>query len=164
MDALAAEGVRFENAYCTIPLTGPSHVSLFSSRYPQEHGVRINGVPIPKDSKWMYLPQILLRFGYFNAAFVSAWPLVSHLTGFSHWFQVYDEEMKRRYQFLSSSRFAGDVTPRAIAWLADQRVEPFFSLGALLRSPRPLPPEKGLRRPGNQRTRSYTAPRGQRPA
>ena len=126
MDALAAQGVRFEHAYCTIPLTGPSHVSLFSSRYPQEHGVRINGVPIPKDSKWMYLPQILQRFGYFNAAFVSAWPLVSHLTGFSHWFQVYDQEMKRRYQFLSSSRFAEDVTPRAIAWLKDQRVEPFF--------------------------------------
>ena len=106
IDALAAEGVRFEHAYCTIPLTGPSHVSLFSSRYPQEHGVRINGVPIPKDSKWLYLPQILRRFGYFNAAFVSAWPLASHLTGFSHWFQIYDEDMKRRYQFLNSSRFA----------------------------------------------------------
>jgi arylsulfatase A-like enzyme len=126
MDALAAQGVRFEHAYCTIPLTGPSHVSLFSSRYPQEHGVRINGVPIPKDSKWLYLPQILRRFGYFNAAFVSAWPLVSHLTGFSHWFQVYDQDMKRSYQFLSSSRFAEDVTPRAISWLEDQRVEPFF--------------------------------------
>ena len=126
IDALATEGVRFEHAYCTIPLTGPSHVSMFSSRYPQEHGVRINGVPIPKDSKWLYLPQILQRFGYFNAAFVSAWPLTSHLTGFSQWFDLYDEDMKRRYQFLSSSRFAEDVTPRAISWLEEQRVEPFF--------------------------------------
>lgn len=126
MDAVAAEGVRFERAYSPIPLTGPSHISLFSSRYPQEHGVRINGVPIPKDSKWLYLPQILQRFGYYNAAFVSAWPLTSHLTGVSHWFQVYDEEMNRRYQFLSSSRFAEDVTPRAVSWLKNQRVEPFF--------------------------------------
>ena len=126
IDALAAEGVRFEQAYCTIPLTGPSHVSLFSGRYPQEHGVRINGVPIPKDSKWLYLPQILQRFGYFNAAFVSAWPLASHLTGLSPWFQIYDQDMKRRYQFLNSSRFAEDVTPQAIAWLHNQRVEPFF--------------------------------------
>ncbi len=126
MDALAGEGVRFEHAYCTIPLTGPSHISLFSSRYPQEHGGRINGIPIPKDSKWLYLPQILQRFGYYNVAFVSAWPLASHLTGLSKWFHIYDEEMNRQYQFLSSSRFAEDVTPRAVSWLNSQRVEPFF--------------------------------------
>ena len=83
IDKLAEEGVRFANAYSPIPLTGPSHTSLFTSRYPQEHGARINGFAVPKDSKWLSLPQILKRFGYQNGAFVSAWPpnVASHSSG-----------------------------------------------------------------------------------
>ena len=34
MDRLAAEGVRFEKAYCTYPLCTPSRASMFVGRYP----------------------------------------------------------------------------------------------------------------------------------
>ena len=64
IDQLASEGVRFERAYSPIPLTGPSHISLFTSRFPQEHGARINGVAVAEDSKWLFLPQILRKFGW----------------------------------------------------------------------------------------------------
>ena len=70
IDRLAEEGTRFSSAYSPIPLTGPSHISLFTSRFPQEHGARVNGYAVGKDSKWLFLPQILKRFGYTNAAFI----------------------------------------------------------------------------------------------
>ena len=34
MDRLAAMGVRFENAYCTLPLSGPSRSSMFTGFMP----------------------------------------------------------------------------------------------------------------------------------
>ena len=126
IDKLAEDGVRFENAYSPIPLTGPSHTSLFTSRYPQEHGARINGFAIPKDSKWLSLPQILRRFGYRNGAFVSAWTLTSRLTHLDRWFDRYDEDLSRKYQVFNSSRYAEDVTPLAVSWLEENRAGPFF--------------------------------------
>jgi len=42
IDRLAAEGVRFDQARSHIPITGPSHLSLFTSLLPHQHGVRNN--------------------------------------------------------------------------------------------------------------------------
>ncbi len=123
MDRLAAEGVLFERAYCPIPMTGPSHFSMFTGRYPQEHGARINGVSIPGDSKWLTVPQVLRRFGYASGAFVSAWPLIGRLTQLNRHFDHYDEELGRTYQVFHSMRWAEDVTRPALKWLAD-REEP----------------------------------------
>ena len=39
---------------------------------------------------------------------------------------MYDEELTRSYQLINSSRYAEDVTPRAISWLANRPKEPFF--------------------------------------
>ncbi len=126
MDRLAEEGARFSSTYSAIPLTGPSHISLFTSRFPQEHGARVNGYAVAEDSKWLFLPQILERFGYSNAAFISAWPLTSRLTHLGRWFDVYDEDLKRKYQLFNSSRYAEDVTPPAVNWLENRPKEPFF--------------------------------------
>lgn len=43
LDALAQGGVRFESCYSPVPLTLPSHSTLFTGRYPFTHGVRNNG-------------------------------------------------------------------------------------------------------------------------
>jgi arylsulfatase A-like enzyme len=126
IDRLASEGVRFDNTYAVVPLTGPSHFSMFTGRYPQEHGARINGVAVPENSKWLALPQMLRKFGYNNAAFVSAWPLTSRLTGLNRWFGHYDEDLTRSYRVFTSMRFAEDVTPRAIQWLRQNPKKPFF--------------------------------------
>ena len=126
IDRLASEGVRFARAYSPIPLTGPSHISLFTSRFPQEHGARINGLAVPEDSKWLFLPQILRKLGYRNAAFVSAWTLTDRLTQLGQWFDIYDQNLTQSHQVFHSSRFAEDVTPPAIEWLRDNRDRPFF--------------------------------------
>ena len=126
IDKLAEEGVRFADANTTIPLTGPSHISLFTSRYPQEHGARINGLAHNEETKLLFLPQILRRFGYRTAAFVSAWPLTARLTHLDRWFDEYDEDLPRTYQMFNSQRWAEDVAPRAIRWLQKNDHEPFF--------------------------------------
>src|SRR5215470_8038914 len=43
LDALAREGVLFEHATATVPLTFPSHSSIFTGLLPPHHGVRDNG-------------------------------------------------------------------------------------------------------------------------
>jgi arylsulfatase A-like enzyme len=128
MDQLASEGARFDRAYTVIPLTGPAHLSLFTGRYPQEHGARRNGEAMVSETPFPALPQVLRANGYVTAGFVSGWPLNGRLTHIDDWFDHYDEELTRRYQLVNSSRWAEDVTPRAIRWLQHSRPKdrPFF--------------------------------------
>ena len=42
-DRLASEGVLFEQAVSVAPLTLPAHSSIFTGKFPPEHGVRDNG-------------------------------------------------------------------------------------------------------------------------
>ena len=43
LDAVAASGVRFEQAYAHVPITLPSHACLLTGTQPPENGVRGNG-------------------------------------------------------------------------------------------------------------------------
>ncbi|MDP9323467.1 MAG: sulfatase-like hydrolase/transferase, partial [Acidobacteriota bacterium] len=43
VDRLASEGVLFEQAVSVAPLTLPAHSSIFTGKFPPEHGVRDNG-------------------------------------------------------------------------------------------------------------------------
>ena len=126
IDKLAAEGVRYAHAYTVTSRTAPSHFSMFTSRYPQEHGAKLNGFAVPEDTKFLFLPQILQKYGYANAAFVSAWPLTKRLTRMDRFFDVYDEDLNRSYQMINSMRYAEDVAPRAISWMEEHREKPFF--------------------------------------
>ena len=49
LDRLAAEGVRFPNAFCTTSLCSPSRASLLSGRYAHRHGVLNNFTDYPND-------------------------------------------------------------------------------------------------------------------
>ncbi|MGN6279703.1 MAG: sulfatase family protein [Sphingomonas sp.] len=42
LDAMAARGVDFQRAYCTIPACVPSRTSMLTGRWPQAHRVRMN--------------------------------------------------------------------------------------------------------------------------
>lgn len=66
IDRLAARGTRFDRAYCTFPLCGPSRNSILTGLYPNSTGIYNNGQifrqTIPKQAS---LPHALRRAGYF---------------------------------------------------------------------------------------------------
>jgi arylsulfatase A-like enzyme len=68
IDRLAARGVRFERAYCTFPLCGPSRNSFLTGLYPNATGIQTNGQifrqSIPKQ---LSMPQAFRLAGYFAA-------------------------------------------------------------------------------------------------
>lgn len=47
MDALAKRGVRFTNAYCALPLSGPSRSAMFTGYMPSDIGMQENETPLP---------------------------------------------------------------------------------------------------------------------
>lgn len=49
IDALAAEGVLFEQCYVQSPVCAPTRASLLTGRYPRAHGLWANGVALPPD-------------------------------------------------------------------------------------------------------------------
>jgi tetratricopeptide (TPR) repeat protein len=88
IDALAAGGILFENAYAHSPQTLPSHVSILSGRLPFEHGVRDNiGFAVRPDER--LLPALLRPAGYTSGGFVSAYVLREE-TGIGRPFDHYD--------------------------------------------------------------------------
>ncbi|MCB1206222.1 MAG: sulfatase-like hydrolase/transferase, partial [Verrucomicrobiae bacterium] len=66
IDALAARGVRFEKAYCSFPLCGPSRNSMLTGLYPNSTGILTNSLifrqTIPSH---ISLPQAFRLDGYF---------------------------------------------------------------------------------------------------
>ncbi|MBN8624808.1 MAG: sulfatase [Planctomycetes bacterium] len=68
LDKLAARGVRFDKAYCSFPLCGPSRNSLLTGLYPNSTGIHANQQifrqTIPAQQS---LPQAFRLAGYFAA-------------------------------------------------------------------------------------------------
>lgn len=67
LDRLASQGMRFDRAYCTCPLSTPSRQSFWTGRYPRSIGVTLSTTPLPDDE--VTLPVLLQRAGYEVAAF-----------------------------------------------------------------------------------------------
>ena len=62
IDALADSGVTFDRAYANNPMCMPARATLFTGQNPHRHGVRSNGVALPKDIP--VLPELLSENGY----------------------------------------------------------------------------------------------------
>ena len=51
LDQLASQGALFENCYVQNPVCSPSRASLFTGKYPSNHGLYANGVPLPEGQR-----------------------------------------------------------------------------------------------------------------
>lgn len=89
LDRVAREGVLFEAASAACTTTLPSHVTLFTGRWPLRHGVVRNGYTVHPDNRM--LPEILREAGYRTAG-VSAAVALSKLLDFPQGFEVWDQD------------------------------------------------------------------------
>ena len=65
IDAMAANGVRFENFYVNSPVCMPNRASLMTCRRPNSHGVRFNGIPL--STREVTFVELLRDAGYDTA-------------------------------------------------------------------------------------------------
>ena len=95
IDALAADGVLFENAFTTVPRTGPAVASLLTGRYPAAHGV--TSMLDPLGGANVTLAEVLRAAGYRTAAQVTLnlpWRK-SFDQGFERYDDRYDDPVAR---------------------------------------------------------------------
>jgi arylsulfatase A-like enzyme len=127
-DAMASEGVLFDQAISPVPMTLPLHTSLMTALEPYQHGVRDNAdFEISPDIAM--LAESFQQAGYDTGAFVAAFVLYSRW-GLSRGFETYNDSGVHGVDDLGGAgrneRLGGEVLEAALPWLLQQRQAPFF--------------------------------------
>jgi choline-sulfatase len=125
--AIGRDGAMFLDASAHVPLTLPSHASIFTGRFPPAHGVHDNsGFVVPESVPT--LASTLRGAGYHTAAFVSSFVLRS-TTGLANGFEVYNDRFagvgRSRPTAAQLERRGPEVAQEALGWLATAP-RPFF--------------------------------------
>src|SRR3954464_12517712 len=129
IDRLASEGVLFEQAVSAAPLTLPAHSSLFTGKFPPEHGVRDHGGFFLGPDQ-VPLAEILKSRGYRTGGFVAAYVLASKWginQGFDTYFDDFDLSHVRAVSLSAIQRPANEVLDKALPWIEQSAGGPFFA-------------------------------------
>src|SRR5215467_3826482 len=129
LDSLAADGIRFTQAYTHSPITNTSHTTILTGLLPSVHGVTDFGVPLsPQHATWA---ELLKKRGYHTGAFIGAVILDSNTLAprLDRGFDFYDNfpaktETKERWGRVE--RRGMEVVQHAEAWLDKHRTGPRF--------------------------------------
>jgi arylsulfatase A-like enzyme/tetratricopeptide (TPR) repeat protein len=127
LDRIAAEGILFEEALTTAPVTLVAHSSIMTGLYPYQHGVRNNGTYV-LDQRFQTLAEMLKARGYETGAILGAFPL-DHRFGLDQGFDHYDDQFpagSRKLESDTAQRPGSDVTSLALSWLDGVGTKPFF--------------------------------------
>jgi arylsulfatase A-like enzyme/cytochrome c-type biogenesis protein CcmH/NrfG len=126
LDSLGRAGTVFEDVVTSVPMTLPSHTTLFSGMDPPEHGVRHNGVFTVPDSL-VLLAELFQEHGYTTAAFVSGFPLLGRF-GLDQGFTRYDDQLRKSESGSeeSSEREARRTTDAVVDWMGNGLRSPYF--------------------------------------
>jgi len=129
VDRLSREGVLFEQAMTTAPLTLPAHSSIFTGRFPPEHGVRDNGGFFLSPDQTT-LAGVLAGRGFKTGGFVAAYVL-DHKWGIAQGFETYfddfDMSKSRGLSLGEIQRPANEVVDKALPWLDSVKDARFFA-------------------------------------
>ena len=130
IDAMAREGILFEEAFSVQPVTLPSHCSIFTGTYPFHHGVRDNNIYKLADEN-LTMAEILKQRGYLTTAFLASYILHGRF-GLYQGFSFYNDRFiqPRQKGRLPVERRASEVSFLASEWLdvikEDLEKKPFF--------------------------------------
>ena len=116
----AADSIVFENAFATAPLTLPSHLSVFTSRFPHELGVFGNEYKYEGNHKM--IQQVLKDAGFYTAAVISLGTL-GEATGVKKGFTEFRDDLFGEEVFFVP---AEKITSKAIDILHELRNRQFF--------------------------------------
>ncbi|HTM25406.1 MAG TPA: sulfatase-like hydrolase/transferase [Vicinamibacterales bacterium] len=129
LDALAQDAVVFDHASTAAPLTLPAHSTLFTGRFPPEHGVRDNGGYFLSD-KEQTLAETLKGRGFATGGFIAAYVLDSKWginQGFDTYFDDFDLSKYKVFAMGAIQRPGNEVVDRALPWIEQHRNERFFA-------------------------------------
>jgi arylsulfatase A-like enzyme/Tfp pilus assembly protein PilF len=129
LDALAADGVRFTEAFTHSPITNTSHITILTGLLPSVHGVTDFGIPLAPEH--VTAAELLKAHGYQTAAFIGAVILDSNTLapGLDRGFDFYDNfpaksDTKERWGRVE--RRGMEVVEHAEAWFDKHRTGPHF--------------------------------------
>lgn len=128
LNSVADDGVLFTSAFTPIPLTTPSHASIFTGDLPGTHGVLDFGMPLSRSHVTM--AQLLKNAGYKTAAFIASVMLDSNrfAPGLNRGFDVYNNfpRSDKNQHRQSLERPAGIVVSQVEGWLDMHPAGPRF--------------------------------------
>jgi arylsulfatase A-like enzyme len=150
IDSFTQGGTLFAHAEAQIPLTLPSHLSLFTSTYPFQNLVEENGERVPAGV--VTLASVLQSRGYKTAAFIGS-DFLDQRYGLDQGFDDYDSPFAQETTgvanpLTTSMRRDGALVVRAARqWLDAHRGQPVFVFVHLfdLHMPYTLPAEVARR-------------------
>lgn len=119
LGALAAQGAVFENAYAQAPNTVATHASMFTGRYPFQHGMYRHGESLAAEENT--LAEIMASHGYrtFGLASSVRFPRDA---GYDQGFEVYET-----FYDLAKNDRADRITERALELAERAGSKPFFA-------------------------------------
>ncbi len=146
LSALRLDSVLFEKAYSHVPLTLPSHTSIFTGLPPADHGVHDNlgyrlAAAVPT------LPELLRKGGYRTGGAVSAFVLLG-ATGMGRGFDFYEDgvEAKGSHMAASMIRRPGEESEERLErWIGSGTGESLFAFLHLYEPHAPYEPKEPYR-------------------
>ena len=128
IDALAADGIRFERAYTSVPVTLPSHTVIFTGTYPMLSGIHDFSANKLNPSQ-PTLASVLKEHGYNTAAVIGSAVLDSRF-GLNHGFDFYYDHFDFNRLLESNldemERPGNVVADIALDWLSKNYQKKFF--------------------------------------
>jgi arylsulfatase A-like enzyme/Flp pilus assembly protein TadD len=128
IDSLGADGIRFERAYTSVPVTLPSHTTIFTGTYPLLSGVhdfaanRLNAAQPT-------LASVLKQQGYATAAVIGSAVLDSRFglnQGFDFYYDHFDFNRMEESNLDEMERPGNVVADLTLDWLAKNYKKKFF--------------------------------------
>ncbi len=125
IDKLAAEGMLFENSFCTNSICGPSRAVILTGKHSHKNGFMNNGNNF--DGNQQTFPKLLRKAGY-QTAFFGKWHLKSTPQGFDTWKILPGQGLYYNPDFITPAGritvegYCTDiVTEMAVEWLKENR-------------------------------------------